>query len=290
MTQYADDLAASRSPLCDDELVAYLLAGLDEEYNSMFIVVVARVDPISPSDLYAQLLSFEQHTHLQDPAASGQSSSAMMVSHGRGSSGGGTGGPGRGHSHGRGRGRSSSYSRRQCQVCLKIRHTTNNCWHRFEEDYVLEPLTTAATPGPGTDDAWYTDSRAMDHITGEPDQFTMHEPYTSTDQIHTANDSSMEITRIGTSFIPTSSHDRILNKVLHVPSTHKNLIYVHRFTLDNDTYIEFHPFFFHIKDRKTRKVLLLGPCRGGLYPLPSSTSKFWKFLFHVIKIPVDSLA
>jgi hypothetical protein len=112
MTQYADDLAASGSPLHDDDLVAYLLASLNEGYNSMFIAVVARVDPISPSDLYAQLLSFEQHTHLQAPTASGQSSSAMMVSHGRGSSGGGIGGPGRSHSHGRGRGRSSSGSRR----------------------------------------------------------------------------------------------------------------------------------------------------------------------------------
>jgi hypothetical protein len=36
-----------------------------------------------------------------------------------------------------------------------------------------------------------------------------------------------------------------------------------------------------------RKVLLHGPCRGGLYPLPSSSSKFWKLVFHAIKIPVD---
>jgi hypothetical protein len=90
----------------------------------------------------------------------------------------------------------------------------------------------------------------------------------------------MSITQIGTSFIPTSDCDLVLNNVLHVPSTHKNLISVHHFTLDNDTYIEFHPFFFFIKDRKMRKVLhpffffikdrkmrkvlLQGPCRGGL--------------------------
>jgi hypothetical protein len=84
------------------------------------------------------------------------------------------------------------------------------------------------------------------------------------DQIHATNDSGMSITQIGTSFIPTSDCDLVLNNVLHVPSTHKNLISVHHFTLDNDTYIEFHPFFFFIKDRKMRKVLLQGPCRGGL--------------------------
>jgi hypothetical protein len=131
------------------------------------------------------------------------------------------------------------------------------------------------------------DSGATDHITRKLDRLTMHETYTGTDQIHTANDAGMEITRIGTSFIPTSGHNLVLNNVLHFPSTHKNLISVHHFTLDNDTYIEFHPFFFLIKDRKTRQVLLQGPCRGGLYPLPPSTSKFRKLVFHAIKIPID---
>jgi hypothetical protein len=112
----------------------------------------------------------------------------------------------------------------------------------------------------------------------------MHEPYTGNDQVHVANGSGMDINRIGKTIIPTSDRDLVLNHVLHVPSTHKNLISVHRFTLDNDTFIEFHPYFFFIKDRKTKKVLLHGPCRGGLYPLPPSTSKFWKLVFSAIKI------
>jgi hypothetical protein len=62
MCQYADDLATSENPLCDDELVAYLLVGLDEEYNLVFTSVVARSVQIVLSELYAQLLSFEQHT------------------------------------------------------------------------------------------------------------------------------------------------------------------------------------------------------------------------------------
>jgi hypothetical protein len=106
------------------------------------------------------------------------------------------------------------------------------------------------TSGLGTDDAWYTDLGSTDHITGELDRLMMHDPYTSTDQIHIANDSGMEIIRIDTSIIPTSGHDLVLNKVLHVPSMHKNLISVHRFTLDNDTYIEFHPFFFLLRIKK----------------------------------------
>jgi hypothetical protein len=53
MSQLADDLAASRTPLRDDEFVAYLLAGLDEDYNSVFTSVVTRADPLTPSELYA---------------------------------------------------------------------------------------------------------------------------------------------------------------------------------------------------------------------------------------------
>jgi hypothetical protein len=123
----------TRAPLCDDELVAYILAGLDEDYNPVFTAVVAWNDPISPSELYSQLLSFEQHVSLQAHQMSGSSSSsAMTATQGRGfSSGRGYGGSDRG----RGRGRSS---RPQCQVCLKIGHTSNNCWHRYEEDYILK--------------------------------------------------------------------------------------------------------------------------------------------------------
>jgi hypothetical protein len=133
----------------------------------------------------------------------------------------------------------------------------------------------------------YTESKATDHITGDLDRLMMHEPYTGTDQIHTTNGSGVDITHIGNSIIPTTAQPLTLNHVLHVPSAHKNLISVHRFTLDNDIFIEFHPFFFLIKDRRTRKVLLRGLCKGGLYPLPPSTSKFHKLVFHAVKISVD---
>ena len=48
----------------------------------------------------------------------------------------------------------------------------------------------------------------------------------------------------------------------------KNLISVHRLTIDNSIFIELHPFFFLTKDQKIRRTLLKGRCVGGLYPLP----------------------
>jgi hypothetical protein len=250
---------------------------------------VARTDPISPSELYSQLLSFEQHVSLQAHQMSGSCSSTMAPTRGRVSSG------GRGYgSYDRGRGRVAQVvvthqmeAHHGHRMCLKFGHTVNNCWHRFEKDYVPEQRTLAATSSTGADPAWYMDLGATDHITSDLDHFTMHDPYTGHDQVHAANGSGMGINRIGTSIIPTTTRPLTLTNVLHVPSVNKNFISVHRFTLDNDTFIEFYPYFFLIKYRQTKKVLLHGQCKGGLYPLPPSTSKFLKLVFNAIKISID---
>jgi hypothetical protein len=287
MSQFAYELAASGTPLHDDELISYLLAGLDEEYNVVLTSVVARVDPIAPTELYIQLLSFEQHTNLQGHTSHDGPSSAMTVSRGRGYSGGrGSGssscgsGPGRGHTQRGGfsnqQGRSASNgssSRPQCQVCSKIGHTAKTWWCRYDDDSNIESLTSGIAASTSTDNNWYTDSGATYHITGELDKLMMYDVYCSNDQIHMANGLGVDITRIEKSIIPTPTHNLTLNNVLHVSSAHKILISNHHFTLDNDTFIEFHPFFFLIKDRKMRNVLLHGWCKGGLYPFPSSASR-----------------
>jgi hypothetical protein len=122
---------------------------------------------------------------------------------------------------------------------------------------------TAAASHSGVDSPWYPDLGATDHITGELDKLTMHEPYTGTDQIHATNSYGMAINHIYTSIIPTSSCNLTLNNVLHVLTAHKNLLSVHRFTLDNDTFIEFHPYFSVIKDRKHGRCCCTGHVRGG---------------------------
>jgi hypothetical protein len=49
MCHFVDELAASGAPLRDDELIAYLLAGLDEDFNPVFTAMVSQVDPITLS-------------------------------------------------------------------------------------------------------------------------------------------------------------------------------------------------------------------------------------------------
>lgn len=84
-------------------------------------------------------------------------------------------------------------------------------------------------------------------------------------------------------FIPPKC-DFSFNNVLHVPFATKNLASVHKFTKDNDVFIEFHPTFFCVKDLNMKTPLLHGRCQDGPYPMPQSSSK----VHHVVK-PTTSL-
>jgi len=105
-------------------------------------------------------------------------------------------------------------------------------------------------------------------VTSELDRLTVQEKYTGNDKIRTANGAGMNINHIGNAIVRTPHRDLHLNNVLHVPQAKKNLVSVHRLTKDNKVFLEFHPNFFLIKDQVTRKTLLEGRCRDGLYPLP----------------------
>jgi hypothetical protein len=113
MRALGDEMNAAGRKLEDEEPVEYILAGLDFEYNSVVSAVVARVEPISISELYTQVLAFEMCLELMGQGASSYStSSANSAQQGRGGfnrgQGRGRGTPGRG---GGGRSQNSSPSR-----------------------------------------------------------------------------------------------------------------------------------------------------------------------------------
>jgi hypothetical protein len=58
MKSLTNEMAVAGKALVDEEL-AYIMAGLDFDYNPIVSAMVARVEPISVGKLYAQLLSFE---------------------------------------------------------------------------------------------------------------------------------------------------------------------------------------------------------------------------------------
>jgi hypothetical protein len=116
-----DELAAAGKPLDDDDLVSYILTGLNFEYNLVITTLIAE-ENLTLFEVYSQLLSFEQHLELQRSAEH----YANVASHGRGNTRGkGPGRGGRGPPRGRG-GRSGRHGRSspprpnnkpKCQLC-----------------------------------------------------------------------------------------------------------------------------------------------------------------------------
>jgi hypothetical protein len=272
MKMLGEEMVAAGMSLEDAELIEYVLTGLNQDYDPIIFAVIARSDPVSLSELYSQLLAFETRCALMS-AYEGSGSSVNAASRGRGRN--SHCGFGRGYGHdssiGGGRGcfnsangrhggfNSSTDKRPICQVCTKKGHITK------------EKVAAAASGAQGTDNNWYTDSGATDHITLDLEKLAVHDKYLSTDQINTASGAGMHISHIGKSTIHTPCRQLQLNKILHVPQASKNLIFVHRLASDNNVFLEFHLHFFVIKDLDLRNTLLKGPCQGGLYPLPASS-------------------
>ena len=283
MKSLADEMASVGKPIDDEELVSYICAGLDIDFNPVVTSVLARTEPISVTELSAQLQSFEQRMDLLGGNGNGNnsSSSANVAARGRGGGRGGNrgrGNRGRGsNSGGRGRGNyNSGKAKIRCQLCKKEGHSVVDCWHRYEEDFVPpeDKSANAVSNGNyGVDSNWYTDTGATDHITGELDKLVIRDRYTGGEQVHTASGSGMNIAHVGRVICHTPERNLMLNNVLHVPKATKNLVSVHKLASDNSAYFEFHPNSFCIKDKATKTILLEGRCRGGLYPLPAGALK-----------------
>jgi hypothetical protein len=80
---------------------------------------------------------------------------------------------------------------------------------------------------------------ATDHITSELDKLITREKYDDSDQVHTASGSDMPISHLGQTTIHTHNRDLILKDVFHVQDAFKNLISVHKFTYDNNDFLNF---------------------------------------------------
>lgn len=65
MKAYGDELAASGKPPDGEELIAFILNGPDDEYDPIVSALLARVEPLTLSDAYAQLLSFENRLEMR---------------------------------------------------------------------------------------------------------------------------------------------------------------------------------------------------------------------------------
>ena len=79
MKKLADDLASAGKPLEDEELVSYLLAGLDIDYNPLVSSIVTRSETISVSDLYSQMESYDNRLEIFQGSGNGGKFQSLAI-------------------------------------------------------------------------------------------------------------------------------------------------------------------------------------------------------------------
>ena len=127
-----------------------------------------------------------------------------------------------------------------------------------------------ATPESVIDPSWYLDSGATNHITSDINNLSIRSNYKGTDKLIVGNGHKLDISHVGDTLV--QSHTQPFKKlhlknILHVPQITKNLLSISKFTFDNKATAEFYADKCVIKDIKTRKILLQGVLRDGLYCL-----------------------
>jgi hypothetical protein len=115
---------------------------------------------------------------------------------------------------------------------------------------------------------WYMDSGATFHMTLDPGNLLVSRlPNSSTpSNIIVGNGALLPIVLTGSTSIPAICRLLHLGNILVTPQLVKNLISVHRFTIDNNCYLS-------VKDLRTRRLITRCNRTGPLYPLlPSPPS------------------
>ncbi|GJY08475.1 ribonuclease H-like domain-containing protein, partial [Tanacetum coccineum] len=124
---------------------------------------------------------------------------------------------------------------------------------------------------------WNMDTGVSSHLADNTSFLTSFSNQSMYKSIFVDNGQSIHVTNTGHSLLHTPHKPLYLNHVLVTPNIIKNLIYVCKFTRNNDVSIEFDAYGFSVKDYQTRWLLLRCDSTGDLYPVtqqPSSTTTF----------------
>ncbi|KAJ0779315.1 putative RNA-directed DNA polymerase [Helianthus annuus] len=110
------------------------------------------------------------------------------------------------------------------------------------------------------------DTGAGSHVTRDQGKIILPDSSTVRSSILVGNGNCVPIQGSGTGFHTLPNRTYILPNVLYSPHIIRNLIFVRRFTRDNNVSIEFDPFGFSLKDLITKRTLSRHNSTGDLYP------------------------
>jgi hypothetical protein len=148
MKALSDSLTSIGEPLRDAEFVSYILAGLDEEYDSLYQVVTNRTTPIPIRDLFSQLQATEHRKLAQRrssgswhyPAAHVVAIPAPTAAYGAGRGGSQPSAPSllirQNHTCSPTPKQNGGRAPVVCQLCGIPRHVASRCYKRFNRDFL----------------------------------------------------------------------------------------------------------------------------------------------------------
>lgn len=122
------------------------------------------------------------------------------------------------------------------------------------------------SPSVVTDDSWYPDSGATNHITADSTAVPNSTTYDGQGNIIVGNGSTLPIARVVSNVISSTSKPLILRNMLHAPDITKTLLFVSQLCQDNNVKFEFLPHHC-VVDLVAGQPLLQGIEQGGLYKL-----------------------
>ena len=93
------------------------------------------------------------------------------------------------------------------------------------------------------------DSAIPQNIMGDLLNSSPHSEYDGTNEIILVYGSCLAVSHIGYSTSHSPHRTFTLCDILYVPNLCKKLIFPHHPTKQNDDFVEFHPFYFIVKDK-----------------------------------------
>lgn len=161
-----------------------------------------------------------------------------------------------------------------CQLCDKVVHSAKSCCVVSSDKSI-----NYATINGSNNKKWLMTQLLL---TSDHANLSVYSEYDGTDKIIIGDGSSFQVTHIGSMTFSSFLKLFKLHNIFCVPNIHQNLIYVHNFTCFNNVFIDFHPFFFLVKNQSKGATLFRDKCRNGIYPIPMTFSSIKSFVLALV--------
>lgn len=270
----ADQLALLGKPLDHEDIIEYILDGLDDDYRGVAEQINGRDVPPTFEEIRDKLVNREAallcvqpapifpisaNAATHKPKTSFRPSSSLQFDN---------------------RQQQHSYNIRpqqqtfgtyaprgpkpylgKCQACGVQGHSAQRCtqFRLISADgsqqnaaQLWQPRAHVASTYPSSDTpSWLLDSGASHHLTSDLNNLALHSPYQGNEAVTLGDGSGHAITHTGSTILSLPSRSIHLNNVLYAPNIEKNLMSVRQTCADNNVSITFDPWSYQVRDLVT---------------------------------------